>query len=145
MLNDYTVTTRRTVSWGEMDAFQHVNNTRFFRFFEDIRIAFFEEAGLFVPEGHERDAWGGVGPILAHTSCDYLAPVTYPDELVLGARITETGTHKVIFEHAVYSTKLDKLAANGEAVVVSFSYAKGEKAPVPEAWLEAFDSLRATD
>jgi len=31
--------------WRDMDAYQHVNNAVYFRYFEDVRMAFFESAG----------------------------------------------------------------------------------------------------
>jgi len=31
------------VAWGQMDAFRHLNNTAYFRFFESARIAYFEK------------------------------------------------------------------------------------------------------
>ena len=34
------------VAWGQMDAFRHLNNTAYFRFFESARIAYFEKLDL---------------------------------------------------------------------------------------------------
>lgn len=46
LLADYPVIATFPIAWGDMDAFQHVNNTRYFRYFEDARIAYFEEADI---------------------------------------------------------------------------------------------------
>ncbi len=37
------------VLWGDMDAFQHVNNTVYFRYFETGRIAYFQQIGFVAP------------------------------------------------------------------------------------------------
>jgi acyl-CoA thioester hydrolase len=137
ILPDYPVTVTRSVQWGDMDAFQHVNNIRYFRYFEDVRIAYFEEAGIAAATGLPE----GVGPILAETSCRFKAPLSYPDTLTLGARVEEVGEDRLHVRHAIYSEKLGRIAAEGRALIVSFDYAKQHKAPVPDAWREAVARL----
>src|SRR4051812_27249954 len=56
------VTVEIPVAWGDMDAFGHVNNTVYFRWFESARIAYFEKIGL-----NERMKRDKKGPILART------------------------------------------------------------------------------
>src|SRR5690606_27297359 len=50
------------VRWGEMDAFQHVNNVVFFNYFENARIDYLTRVGF-----ADREALGGIGPILHST------------------------------------------------------------------------------
>ena len=57
------------VHWGEMDALGHVNNARYFTWFESARIALFGQIGVLAT----REATG-IGPILATTTCDFLGP-----------------------------------------------------------------------
>ncbi len=45
ILKHYSVIIETPVAWGEMDAFQHVNNIVYFRYFESVRIAYFEKIG----------------------------------------------------------------------------------------------------
>lgn len=125
------------VRWGDMDAFGHVNNTVYLRFFESARIAYFERMGIHTstPEG--------VGPILHSTSCRFRAPVTFPDTVRVGARVVDIGDDRVRMEHTVYSERMGKVAATGDALVVSFDYAKGEKAPVPAEWRKHIADLEA--
>jgi len=40
-LSPFPSVTPIDVAWGDMDAFGHVNNTRYFRYFETARIAYF--------------------------------------------------------------------------------------------------------
>ncbi|MFW6067917.1 MAG: acyl-CoA thioesterase [Myxococcota bacterium] len=134
-LSDYPIVVTEAVRWGDMDAFGHVNNTVYFRFFESARIAFFAELGIHTstPEG--------VGPILHSTSCRFRAPVTFPDSLRVGARVADVGEDRIRMEHLVYSERLQKAAATGDALVVTFDYANGCKAPLPPAWREHIDAL----
>ncbi|MHA2239162.1 MAG: acyl-CoA thioesterase, partial [Candidatus Hodarchaeales archaeon] len=45
-LKEFPVTVQIPVAWGDMDSFGHVNNTKFFKYFETARIKYFEEIGL---------------------------------------------------------------------------------------------------
>ncbi len=114
------------VRWGDMDSFQHVNNTIYFKYFETVRIKYFEEI-----KWMEMMGGTGIGPILAHTSCQFILPLTYPDDLYVGIRATKMGNSSIIHEYAVYSEKIG-LAAKGDGVVVCYDFNKNEKTPFPE-------------
>src|SRR5277367_6766506 len=92
----YAVTVEFPVHWGEMDAFGHVNNARYFTWFETARIAFCLQAGITMKGGTE------VAPILAAAHCDYLEPVVYPARLVVGSRATKVGNTSITLDHAVW-------------------------------------------
>ena len=127
-LSDYPVVVEIPVAWGEMDAFGHVNNIVYFRYFETARIAYFERLNL--PEFIGRDP---VGPILSETSCRFRAPLTFPDSVSVGARVVSVGEDRFVMEFAVFSRRLGKLAAEGEGVLVCFDYRQNRKAAVPAA------------
>lgn len=42
----YPIVLSQDLIWGDMDAFEHVNNTVYFRYFEDARLAYFEKLGM---------------------------------------------------------------------------------------------------
>lgn len=125
-LDDFPFQMRLPVTWGEMDAFGHVNNTVYFRYFETARIKYFEEIGL-----GEMLSGSGLGPILAETSCKYLKPLFYPDNLTIGTRVAAMGTSSIVMDHILVSAKVG-LAAYGQAVVVVYDYDRAGKAPIPE-------------
>jgi acyl-CoA thioester hydrolase len=133
----YPVEVRFSVHWGEMDALGHVNNARYFTWFESARMALFERLGL--------DTAGvpKVGPILAHTSCDFLAPVTYPAEIAAGTRIAHLGTTSFTMEYGVtlLSTEPPRLVARGEGVVVLIDYRTGQKTPIPAELRQGLEAL----
>jgi len=127
LLSTYPVTIETPVRWGDMDAFQHVNNTLYFRYFESARIAYFEELDVM-------DFLSGakIGPILASTSCRFRFPVTYPDTLVIGVRVSQMGADRFIMEYLAVSQRHDKVAAEGDGLMVSYDYGSGRKAPLPD-------------
>lgn len=127
LLEGYTVVIEIPVAWGDMDAFQHVNNVCYFRYSESARILYFEELGLYK---HKDET--GIGPILGSTSCKYRIPLTYPDTVSVGAKIIAIAEDRVTMKYVVVSHKHQKIAAEGDAVVVMYDYQEGKKTAIPE-------------
>ena len=83
-LGSYGVKIELPIHWGEMDAFDHVNNVNYFRYFESARIAYFMRVGI--------------GTSLASTSSPrsgrnilpYRFPLRFPDTITAAARASPT-------------------------------------------------------
>jgi len=132
----YPVTVDIDVLWGDLDALGHVNNTRFFTWFESARIAAFARIGMTV------DNPGAVGPILATTTCDFMQALTYPDELTVGCRIPRVGNTSFGMEYAIWRRgHPDDRVAKGSGVIVLVNYKTGEKVRVPDDIRAAIDAL----
>lgn len=128
------------VLWGDMDAFNHVNNVRFFRWLESIRIEYFQRINMSQYMSNK-----GIGPILAHTSCDYLLPVNYPDNIELKASVTNIGNSSLTQSYLVVSEQLGKPVAKGEAVIVMVDYQSGQKVNIPDEMRQAIESIEASE
>lgn len=126
MLEGFPITVEVPVAWGDMDAFGHVNNTVFFRWFETARIAFLE-AIEFTAGGDG----GGVGPILASAACRFRRPVTYPDTVMVGVRTDDIGEDRFTHIYRVVRSGSGEVVAEGESVVVAYDYDAGRKAAIP--------------
>ena len=50
----------------------------------------------------------------------------------VGARVTELGLDRLTVEHRLVSAKFGAVAAEGQALIVAFDYARGQKAPIPD-------------
>jgi acyl-CoA thioester hydrolase len=122
------------VAWGDMDAFGHVNNTKYFRYFETARIAYFTVIEVLDQR---------VGPIMASTSCRFRAPVTFPDRLLVGARLLEFQGDRFAMEHLVWSTALQTIAAKGDSVIVPYDYETKSKVPIPDLWRQAIERVES--
>ena len=127
LLEAYPVVIEIPVAWGEMDSLLHVNNVVYFRYFESARMAYFERAGVWE---HMRET--GVAPILASTRCRFRLPLTYPDTVSVGARVSEVGDDRFTMKYVVVSHGQGKIAAEGEGLLVSYDYRALKKAPLPE-------------
>lgn len=135
----FPVTLRIAVAWGEMDAYGHVNNAVFFRYFESARIAYFDAAGFRDPTAH-----GGIGPILASTHCRFRSPLFFPDLVYVGARVTDLAADRFTMEYRLVSERSGGVAAEGGGVVVAYEYATGRKAVLPDAVRRSIEILEAT-
>jgi len=130
-LQDYLVVTELPVLWGQMDAFQHVNNTVYFRFFESARIVYGDRIGMY--EFLRQD---GIGPILAATSCSFLKPLRYPDTVQIGCRTVKISDSELAQEYSIYSRRLKKLAATGTANIVAYDYNQLKRSKFPRLLIE---------
>jgi acyl-CoA thioester hydrolase len=126
-LPEYSFVIELPVIWGDMDALQHVNNTVYFRYFESARMAYFEKLGFW-----EHMDETGIGPILASTQCRFRIPLTYPDTISVGTKIRDLGEDRFVMDYCVFSHRHEKVAAQGEGLIVTYDYRNQRKAPIPE-------------
>ena len=136
LLDTYPITVTEAIIWGDMDAFQHVNNTVYFRYFESARMAFMVKTNML---GILKKS--NIGPILASTHCDFRAPLTYPDTIHIGARVTDIQQRKISMEFVVLSEKLNKVTAEGTGLMVYYDYTAGKACSVPESVVTAIQNL----
>ena len=139
ILKGFPVVVEFPIAWGEMDAQQHVNNVVYFRYIENARIAYYDKIGAWkLMEG------SGIGTVLASTQCRYRIPLTYPDTVSVGAKVTKVEADRFTMEYRVVSHRLGRLAAEGKGVLVTFDFRENRKTPLPEELrLNIFD-LEAT-
>ena len=134
-LEDFPVQVHIPIQWGDMDAFNHVNNIQFFKYFESARIKYFEEIGMI--DTMEKT---GVGPILAKTSSQFLQPIKYPDKVIAGTMVPSIGKTSFVMEYVIYSDK-NGLSARGDAIIVTFDYNTSQKVPVPSEIIQAISKI----
>jgi len=115
------------VAWGDMDTYGHVNNTVYLRWFESGRMKFFEQVR--VPM---RNATQTCAPILARTSCNFLAPVVYPDTVTVHTALSRIGTKSFTMSYRVHSRALDTTAAEGDGTIVWYDYEANASVAVPQ-------------
>ena len=127
LISAYPVVIEIPIAWGDMDAFQHVNNVVYFKHFESARISYFEKIDFLEVMNKT-----GIGPIMASTKCRYKIPLTYPDHVTVGAKVDTIEKDRFIMKYVVISHKLKKTAALGEGVLVTFDYQNNKKVFIPD-------------
>ena len=140
LLRSFPVVAEIPVTWGDMDSFQHVNNVIYFRYFESARIQYFEAVGLM-----DIVEQLGVGPILGSTSCRYRTPLTYPDTVYVGAKITEMHEKRFTMEYLIVSEQHPETVAEGSGVVICYNYQKNQSTQIPEVVHNAIEKLEGRE
>jgi acyl-CoA thioester hydrolase len=137
---DFPVSIELPVQWGDQDAFGHVNNTVYFRWFESARIAYLERL-----EMADQHSAIGLGPILAAIGCNYRHQVRYPDRMIIGSRVTRIGRTSIAMEHGVWSTGQQALVADGHSTIVVFDYVAHQKREVPATVRATIEQLEGRE
>src|SRR5271155_1637530 len=115
LLKGYPVIVVQAVAWGEMDAYQHVNNVVYFRYFENARLAYVQAVGW--PEFEQAT---GIGPILAATQARFRRALTYPDTIAIGTRLHGFTEDRVQIAHRIVSQRLADVATEGQGTIVAY-------------------------
>ena len=113
------------IRWGDMDAMNHVNNTVYFRYMEQARIAWYEK--VFGELSHARDE----GMVIVNTSCTFLKPLTYPGTVEIRMALGPAGRSSV---ESYYELRIgDVLYAEGAAKIVWIDIRRGKAIALPQA------------
>jgi len=112
------------VRWGDMDALGHVNNIMYFRYFEQTRIAWYEQAG-FAPLGS-----GDTGMVIVDNHAEYLRPVHYP--ATMDVRMAGHSPGRSSFVAACTIVVNGVLCTRGQSKVVWIDVKSGRSTPLPE-------------
>lgn len=120
------LTTSIPVRWGDMDAYRHVNNTIYFRYFEQARVEWLEQSGSTVSLENP------VAPVIINASCTFLIPVNYPATVVVRMYLGEPGRSSVMTWYELGVEGDDRLYAEGAAKVVWMDPVTGKSVPLPD-------------
>jgi acyl-CoA thioester hydrolase len=140
LLKGYRTITTIPVQWGDQDAFGHVNNVIYFRWFESARIDLLQALPSSVTMSGT-----GLGPILASIKCDYRKQLHFPDLVDVGSRVTRIGRSSVDIGHAIVSRQQNQIVAEGTSVVVVFDYALGRVTRIPDDLRQKFEESMSTE
>lgn len=124
MSENKTVIQEKTFSiqWGDMDALGHVNNARYFDYFQEARIEWLASLGLNMQQT--------TGPVVIHIGCTYLKPVVYPASLLLRSSVHSLGRSSFVVDHDLLQN--GALMAQGTSKIVWIDYLTNKSIPVPD-------------
>jgi acyl-CoA thioester hydrolase len=126
----HTVPTR----WDDNDVYGHVNNVRFYAFFDTVINAWLiAEGGLDV---HAGDVIG----LCVESHCEFHAPVAFPDAVEAGLRVARLGRSSVRYELGIYGDS-DEPAATGWFVHVFVDRERRRPVPIPAPLRAALERL----
>jgi len=110
------------IAWGDMDALGHVNNARYFDYFQEARIEWLQ--------GIKLDMVQKQGPVVIHVACTFLKAVVYPATLTIKSSIHSLGRSSLVMDHDLFQG--EELMAQGTSKVVWVDYVANKSIPLPE-------------
>lgn len=113
------------VRWGDLDAYGHVNNTVYFRFFEEARIRWFAAQSL-TADG------AGEGPVIVTTSATFQQELTFPATIQVQVYTGRAGNSSLETLYRVVDADDGRVYASGDAKVVWINHDTGRPTPLPE-------------
>lgn len=117
---------RVDVRWGDLDALGHVNNTVYFRYFEEARVQLYDAIRM--------DGGAGRVGLLAHASCDFLKPLLYPACIVVGLKPLRLGRTSLELETWIApADNPGDLYARGRNIMVCADGLTGRPSPWTDA------------
>ena len=117
-----------------MDMLGHVNNTSYFRYFEQARIEWtygLQELGK---------AYSGTGPVIVNASCTFLSPLVYPGDIEVHMYLGDPGRTSIGSYYEL--TMNERKYAEGAAKIVWIDLASGRSVPLPEVVTAPVRALR---
>jgi acyl-CoA thioester hydrolase len=123
--------------WEDNDTYGHVNNVVYYSYFDTaVNQHLIAEGGLDIV------AAPAVG-LVVETMCKFRKPLSFPDIIDAGLRVTKIGTSSVRYEIGLFREGDDEPAATGHFVHVWVDRATQRPVPVPPTIRAALEALVA--
>lgn len=129
------------VRYGDLDPQGHVNNAKHLTYFEQARVAYMIELGLFTKD----QSFMEIGVILADVHITYHEPVYFGQRIKVGVHAAKLGNKSMTWEQNIVDAETGKVLAKGEVVMVTYDYRAEKTIHIPHEWREkikAFESLK---
>ncbi|GLR25488.1 acyl-CoA thioesterase [Limnobacter litoralis] len=129
-MNSTIYQTDIALRWGDMDAIGHVNNTVYFRFFEQARVEWMAT----VPEARLDPE---VYVVIVHTECTFLSELKAPGAVTVRIKAGTIGRTSLTQHYELVRTDApDALVATGSAKMVWVDSRTKKSTPIPLPYLD---------
>jgi len=127
----YPITTR----WHDNDIYGHINNVTYYSYFDSAVNRYLIEEGRL--DIHNSD----VVAFVVNSSCDYRAPLAYPQQLEAGICVEKLGNSSVVYRVGIFAKGESRAAASGSFTHVFVARAENQSVPIPETIRQALSRI----
>jgi len=120
------------VRYGDLDPQGHVNNATHLTYFEQARVAYMIELGLFTKD----QSFMEIGVILADVHITYLEPIYFGQKIKVGVHAVKLGNKSMTWEQNIVDVELGKELAKGKVIMVTYDYRLEKTISIPQEWRE---------
>ncbi|WP_074866671.1 acyl-CoA thioesterase [Lysobacter enzymogenes] len=115
-----------SVRWRDLDAFNHVNNSKFLSYLEEARLRW-----MVTLPGHGMDEH--VAPVVAAAHLNYRRPIEWPNEIDVELFVERLGNTSLSVGHRIVGADdPSALYCDGNVVMVWIHRETGQPAALPE-------------
>ncbi|MEO7431572.1 MAG: thioesterase family protein [Dokdonella sp.] len=127
-----------SVRWGDLDAFNHVNNAAFLDYVQEARLHWMTSLdGAWLDDAQM--------PVVAAAHVNFRQQLTWPANIVVELRIERVGRSSVTIAHRITaSSDATRLYADGDTVLVWIDRKSGQSIALPAAIRAACQSPLAS-
>ena len=127
----YPISTR----WMDNDVYGHINNVTYYSYFDST-------VNKYLIENAELDIFNSkiVGYVV-NSSCNYLASLSFPDEIETGLRVNRIGNSSVTYGIGVFKKGKSEVSAYGEFTHVFVNRSENKSTPIPKEIRGALEKL----
>ncbi len=128
------------IRYADLDPQGHVNNARFLTYFEQARVHYLIQLGLFSRE----QSFLEIGIIIAEAAITFKAPVYFGTQARVGVRVSRLGTKSMTMEYEMVDDE-GIVYATGSSAIVTFDYKTHATIPIPGSWREIISKFEHLD
>ncbi|GHA75109.1 acyl-CoA thioesterase [Cognatilysobacter bugurensis] len=115
-----------SVRWRDLDAFNHVNNSKFLSYLEEARLRWMITMPGMGLEDH-------IAPVVAASNLNYRRPIGWPGEVVVELFVERIGSTSLTVGHRIVDAgDGGAVYCDGNVVMVWIDREAGSPAPLPE-------------
>lgn len=123
-----------SVRWGDLDAFNHVNNAAFLVYTQEARLAWLDSV-----DGTWMDAT--MMPVVAAAHVNYRRQLAWPAQILVELAVMRLGNSSLTLAHRIVDAHdREQVYADGDAVIVWIDPVSGRSIPLPAAIRSACQS-----
>lgn len=131
-MSDYHFYHPIEVRYGDLDPQGHVNNAKHLTYFEQARVAYMIELGLFTRD----QSFMKIGVIVADIHLTYLEPIYFGQNIKVGVHAAKLGNKSMMWEQNIIDADTGKELSKGEVIIVTYDYQDGKTISIPQEWRE---------
>jgi acyl-CoA thioester hydrolase len=118
------------VRYGDLDPQGHLNNAKYLTYFEQARVHYFIQLGLF----NLQQSFMDIGVIIADIHIKYRLPVLLGEPIKAGVHTAKIGGKSLSLEQCVADPAAERIYADGTVVLVTYDYRERRTIAVPSEW-----------
>lgn len=112
-----------------LDAFRHVNNTRYLEFLEDARWAYFDGLEKLWYQHFSKS----IAFVVVNITIDYLYPATMGQVLEVQTAVSKVGNSSAVFDQRIVLEGTDKTVVHAKVTLVLMDSKEQKSVTLPDA------------